>query len=175
MPFDPSNPSTHHTVVGLFDQPTDARDAMVALERKGIDALDIRLVESPTAQTPEGSRSTDLAVTGETGRRYLTGGLMGAGLAAVVAALVVGLVTTDGGDALLAAFIAAIPGFFVGGFFGGALHLPANEETLDTYAVDPADSASVGVEIDLRDDATVQTAVATLQALHARRIEHRAH
>jgi hypothetical protein len=170
---DPAHSPAHHTVVGLFDRPSAAREAMVALERKGIDALDIRLVDSPSLSTPQGARRTDLAVTGDTGRRYLTGGLAGAAGGAVVVGLVVGLVTTDGGEALLGAFIAAIPGFFVGGFFGGALRLPVDEAALSTYAADPTDSAPVGVEVDLRDEGTVQTAVTTLQAMHARSIEHR--
>jgi hypothetical protein len=172
---DSHSSASHHTVVGLFDQPAEARSAMLALERKGIDALDIRLVESPQVPTREGARSADLAVTGAVGRRYLIGGLVGAGIAVVISGLVVGVVTTEGGAALMAAFIAAIPGFLLGGFYGGALRLPVNEEALDTYAIDPASSDPVGVEVDLRDTSTVEAAVETLQAMHAVRIEHHSH
>jgi hypothetical protein len=168
---DPNHAPEHHTVVGLFDQPSEAREAMLALERKGIDALDIRLVDSLTVPTREGARATDLNATGAAGKRYITGALVGGLGAAVVAALVVGIVTRDGGAALLGAFIAAIPGFFVGGFWGGASQLPVNEQTLDTYAVDPGDAAPVGVEVDLRDDSTAETAVEILRALHAHKIE----
>ena len=163
-------------LVAEFDQPTVAREAMVALESQGIDAEQIKLVEGgASVPSPEQTRSAELAATGDVAKRYGGWGLIGAVIGAAVLAGLVILITGEVNIATVAGGILAggISGFVLAGYWGGASKLPVNEEAFDTYAMGPDGSEPVSVEVAL-DNATVADETAEfLRAHHAQKVERR--
>src|SRR5207249_10258205 len=114
-----------------FEQHDDAREAMIDLEIKGIDADAIHLVPpTPPVVSGEAVLATDVEVAGRIARRSAKGGLFGALMAVAV---VVGFLTLmqvePMGTALLVGVAGgAVGGFSIGAFWGAASRLPVNEE-----------------------------------------------
>lgn len=114
-----------------------ARDGLMALERRGVEAEDIGL-EGPGAAraklpvTNDEERQTDLAVMGYVGRRAGVGavlvGFAGAVLGAVAGAVLHGAVTAVAGAVAVGALALAL-GFLWGGFTG----LAADDAFGDTF------------------------------------------
>jgi hypothetical protein len=127
------------TIRGGFERPERAREAMVSLEGRGLDADQIGLQEQPASiPTREATRSADMTVVREIAGRYLRGGVLGAAVGGVLLAMIVWLIGVDGMAAVIAAGVAgAIGGFLLGGFWGGARRLPVNEQAFDTLTIDP--------------------------------------
>ena len=146
-------------LVATYRDPEMARRAISTLERHGIDAAHIHLLDAPGAHVPKtdaAMREPDMAVTSDVGRR----GLAGAGALALIAASVaatIGWFVSDGSSS--AALIGAAGGFAGGGalgfFIGGATALAVSEEWGDTYGTTGPTTLSVDVPddqlIDLRD------------------------
>src|SRR5690349_19178805 len=119
-------------VVATYSSAEAARTAIQALERHGIDAERIRMIDTPGLRTPttdEAMRDPDMAVTRKVGGRAA-----GAGIAmAIVVAVAVFLVTRFALDAAPgAALMFGVGGFVAGGalgmLFGGYSTLAVSDE-----------------------------------------------
>ncbi len=168
---------TLHTVVAEFDGPGEAREAMVDLEGRGIDADDIHLVDRPaTMMTKEGARGEDLAASRRFIDAYVRNGIVGAVVLAAVFIGVLALMHVEpfGTAALVGGLAGAMGGFAVIGFIGASRRMPVNVEALDTYGIDPRDVDGVAVEVRVPDAEIANTAVAVLRSHHPRAIERRA-
>jgi hypothetical protein len=163
-------------VVAEFDDPSPAREAMLALERKGFDANDICLGVTGRAAAemtePDHTRQVDKALVVETTEYVLLGVVLGAAIGAAIgigALLMLGIAP---GNAIVGG---AILGVIVGGLMGGLWssfgHMAANREAFDTYGVDSAAPEPVTVEVRAKDDEHVATAREVLSALNPRRLD----
>ena len=129
------------TIVASFDRPDQARDAVIALEKRGVDANDI-VVDEGDVPVPvgAGTREVDLETTNRPLRRYGAGGTIGA---VVLAGLAVVAVLVAGADPLplavgIAAVCGAIVGFVMGGLFTVNASQPVTTEAYDMSASDAA-------------------------------------
>jgi hypothetical protein len=169
--------ATIHMVVARFEGPATAREAMVDLEGRGIDADAINLLGEPASiPTAEGGLHTDLEVSKHFAESYALNGIIGAviGAAIFIAALVLIGVRPIGTAVLLGLLAGAIGGFLMGGFIGAARHLPVNEDALETYEIDPRDPEAVTVEVRLTDPTQAAQAVRVLRRHNPLHIERRA-
>jgi hypothetical protein len=125
-------------LVATYPDGTSARAAIAALERRGVDAAHIDLVEAPGARAPatdDALAEPDEAVIREVGTRSVGGLVIGALLGGALAALVAWFVA-DGSTMAMAIAIAgaAAGGGALGFFYGGASALSVSEEWADTFA-----------------------------------------
>jgi hypothetical protein len=163
-------------VVAEFDDPSPAREAMLALERKGFDANDICLgVVGRAADNltdPAHTRQVDKAVVVGATEYALLGVVLGAAVGAAIGIGALLLLGIAPGNAMVGG---AILGVIVGGLMGGLWssfgHMAANPEAFDTYGVDPAAPEPVTVEVRAEDDEHVAAAREVLSALHPRRLD----
>lgn len=161
-------------VVARFDQPADAREAMIDLEVKGIDADAINLgLAAPSVPTKEAARAIDLEMTGGTASRAVKGGVLGAlaGATLMIAVLTMFRVEPLGQALLIGVVAGAIGGLFIGAYWGAVLRLPVNEDAFDTFAVDPAASGSIVVHVRVEDPRVAADAVSVLRRHHAQQID----
>jgi hypothetical protein len=166
-----------HTVTACFDEPGEARKAMVDLEGKGIDADNINLVgEALFVPTSVGGLHTDLAVSRRFIDSYARSGVLGAliGAAVFIAALTLMRVSPLGMAVFIGGVCGAIGGFLMGGFIGAARRMPVNEDALETYEMDPGDPEGITVEVRVTDPDEAAAAVAVLRRHHPRMLERRA-
>lgn len=163
-----------HTVVARFDKPAQAREAMIDLEMKGIDADAIHLVppQSPIVPNDE-VLSKDIEISGAVMRRSAIGGLLGALVGAIVMIAVLSIARLEplGTTLLVGVLSGAAGGGLIGAYWGAAVRLPVNEEVFDTYVVDPSEPQGVMVEVQVDDARRANDAVAVLRRHHARQIE----
>jgi hypothetical protein len=163
----------HYVLEASFDDPAGARRAVLALEGKGIDADEIRVLGPDSVPTPDTTREADLRVTGDLARWAIEGALVGA----VAGAAVIMLAVWALGVApfipwgLVAAMAGAILGSTIGGFWAAGSRLPVNEEAFDTYAMDAGADAPVVVEVRLADSRLADEAAELLRHMDARRVE----
>lgn len=175
MPAEASHPS-HPVVVAEFRDPADARQAMIDLEGIGVDAQAINLIDRSTSVPAQNiERSGELSAAGDTAKRYVGGGLLGAAVGAVVGGLLGLLANTDpmtigvvGG-----VLAGAIAGFVLGGFWGGASKLPVNTDALDTYTMDRSDSEPVHLEVQAHSDDQARRTVDVLRKAKADTVDLR--
>ena len=175
MPAEASHPS-HPVVVAEFRDPADARQAMIDLEGIGVDAQAINLIDRSTSVPAQNNeRSGELSAAGDTAKRYVGGGLLGAAVGAVVGGLLGLLANTDpmtigvvGG-----VLAGAIAGFVLGGFWGGASKLPVNTDALDTYTMDRSDSEPVHLEVQAHSDDQARRTVDVLRKAKADTVDLR--
>src|SRR4051812_34941207 len=114
-------------VVATYRSAEEARTAIQALERRGIDAEQIRMIGTPgvnAARTDYAMREPDEVLTRTVGRRALGGSIA----LAVVAAIIVFVVARFVLDAAVGAAVAFAAGAFMAGgalgfFYGGAASL----------------------------------------------------
>jgi hypothetical protein len=166
-----------HTVTACFNEPGEAREAMVDLEGKGIDADAINLVgEAVFVPTREGGFHADLSVSRRFIESYARSGVLGAliGAALSIAVLTLMRVNPLGTAIFIGGVCGAIAGFLMGGFIGAARHIPVNEDALETYELDPSDPDGVTVEVRVPDANEAAAAVAVLRRHHPRVLERRA-
>lgn len=170
-----SQPS-HPVVVAEFRDPADARRAMLDLEGIGVDAQAINLVE-PSASVPAQNieRSGELSAAGDTAKRYVGGGLLGAAVGAVIGALLGLLANTDPMSVGLVGGVlcGGIVGFVLGGFWGGASKLPVNPDALDTYTMDRSGTEPVHLEVRAHSDDQARRTVDVLRKAHADTVDLR--
>src|SRR5690348_4954047 len=105
-------------VVATYPNAEAARTAIKALERHGIDAERIRMIDTPGLRAPktdEALRDPDMAVTRKVGSRAAVGGLAMA-VVVGVAAFVVTRLALDAAPG--AALMFGVGGFIAGGALG---------------------------------------------------------
>ena len=165
-----------HKVVARFDQPEEARQAMVDLEMKGIDADAIHIAH-PTEQRASTTRvnEADAVAMRRINERVVIGGALGAliGAVLVIAALLVIRVDSLGTAVVAGGIAGAAGGALIGAFWGSIARLPANEEALEP-AVTVDVEREIVLEIRLDDAAQEADAVSVLQRHHPQRIEREA-
>lgn len=167
---------SHSVVVAEFRDPAVARQAMLDLEGIGVDAQAINLVDraaSVPAQNIE--RSGELDAAGDTAKRYVGGGLVGAVVLAVVGA---GAGLLSGVDPTSLALIGgamcgAIVGFVLGGYWGGARKLPVNADALDTYTIDRAGAEPIQLQVQAHSEDQARKTVEVLRNAHADTVDLR--
>jgi hypothetical protein len=164
-----------HNVLAVYPSVERAREAITNLERNGVEGGNIELLGAgaegaAVPQTNEAQRSADMAVTGQVGKRSLTGVLIGALVGAAILALVgwAAYELLDVGDELRevvigAAVAGAIFGAFGGLFYGGATGLPVSDAWGETF--EAVRQGSTGVAVHTEDAGEAEKAVAALQTL----------
>ena len=146
-------------VVVTYRDPDAARRAISTLERHGVDAANIHLIDAPGVRTPKTDRAQndpDMAVTGEVATRSAAVSMV---VAVSIAAIggVVGWLVADGDT--LGAVMGAVGGFIVGGLlgflYGGYSGIAASSEWGELAEATGPATLAVTVDddqvIDLRD------------------------
>lgn len=152
----------HHEVRATYRSLNEARSALIALERHGVEASHIEL-EGPGMQqaeipvTNDEQQSADLDLEKRLERRGGAGFAVGAVVGAVVVAVLAQLLSNSdaawiGGGVAGAAFGGGL-GFLWSGFSG----LAVNEGFVDTYAAPDDGPAVVVVHDEVDTDAVVAT------------------
>ena len=146
-------------LLATYRDPESARKAITTLERHGVDAADIHLLEAPgahAAKTDEAMREPDMAVTRNVAVRSATVSIVTALLLGAVGA-VVGWFMSDGQS--LGVILGGLGGFIAGGslgmLWGGYSGIAVSEEWSDTFETHGPTTLAVTVDddhvIDLRD------------------------
>jgi len=146
-------------LLATYRDPEAARKAITTLERHGVDANDIHLLEAPGAHAPktdEAMREPDMAVTRTVFNRAAAVSIATAVLVGAVGA-VVGWFASDGQS--LGALLGGVGGFIAGGLlgmlWGGYSGIAVSEEWSDTFEAHGPTTLAVTVAddhvIDLRD------------------------
>jgi hypothetical protein len=164
-----------HLLSAAFDDPVDAKEAMVALEGAGIDADAVNLETVGAAvPTKDVGRSADLAVTGTAARKYGIGAGVGAivGAAVLILAVLILDVEPVGTAVGIAAVAGAIGGALMGGYWGMTRRLPVNEDAYDTRLVNTVGPEGLRLEVRVEDDAKVDDVVSLLRSHAARDVHH---
>lgn len=154
----------HHEVRATYHSLTEARSALIALERHGVDAAHIDL-EGPGALqaelpvTNDEQRDADLALERRLEHRSVAGLLIGAVLGGGIVAGLAQLMS-DGGGAWLGGLVAgAVFGGGLGFLWSSFAVLAVDEGFADTYAA-PDDGPAVVV---VHDEVDTDSVVATLR------------
>jgi hypothetical protein len=138
----PSTPQgTTYNVIADFADGAGARQAIMDLERHGVEAGRISLlgVDQGRSGRAEGDemRMKDRAATGRVGRRVVLGAVVGALVGALLGwGLAAAFTEGEDGRLIIAAMGGAIVGLLLGGLWAGYSNVPASgeavEETYDT-------------------------------------------
>lgn len=147
-----------HNVIATFGDVADARRAVQALERAGIESGDVVLHGGETDPlSGRQARERDLQVTGHVAKRAAGGWVVGAVLGA---AAMIGVLNVIGVEPRLGASIAGgIAGALlfgaIGAFWGGGRDIPVNNEAFEeTFATDVDGQVAVTVHVRHADLAT---------------------
>lgn len=146
-------------VVVTYRDPEAARRAITTLERHGVDAANIHLVDAPGVRTPktdEAQNEPDMAVTREVASRSAAASIV---VAIAIGAVggVVGWFMSDG--TTVGTAMGALGGFIVGGLlgflYGGYSGIAASDEWAETFEARGPATLAVTVDddgvIDLRE------------------------
>lgn len=138
-------PPLDHNIVATYADPGQARHAIEALERAGVEAGNISILGDGTEPTAEPEtnveqRETDLAVTGTVGKRAFGGLLMGAIIGALIGGgggYLLHELAGIGPNAITVALAGAVSfgaiGAYAGGWYGGASALPVSDAWGETF------------------------------------------
>jgi hypothetical protein len=146
-------------LLATYRDPAMARQAITTLERHGVDAARIHLLDAPGAHAPktdQAMREPDMAVTREVAARSAAASIV-AGLLIGAVGAVVGWFASDG--IALGAILGGVAGFIAGGLlgmlWGGYSGIAVSEEWSDTFEAQGPTTLAVTVDddhvIDLRD------------------------
>jgi uncharacterized membrane protein len=150
------------TLVVRFASPVDAREAIVSLEAKGIDAALVNLRQPDAVAAPSATRDADASVIRETVPRAISGAVIACVVGAAVGAAVGGVATSSFAGAVLGALVGVLALGALGAFWGASTKLPVNEDAYETSLADP--HQPVIVEVKLIDAHVEQAARETLAA-----------
>lgn len=121
--------------VAWFESLEKVRSAQVELERRGIDAVNIRVAKSSTV--PD-RRRADRRLGGWLGRRALIGAVLGALAGALVGVGAGALLGATGGALGAYALGVALFGVAAGVFYSVGSRLPASPAAFDTFGDEPS-------------------------------------
>jgi hypothetical protein len=161
--------------VATFAEPEQARKAMEALGRAGIEAdeMSVRGRAVAEAGADSDTRQRDVATTGALASRAGSGGVIGAvvgALVAVGACLAFGLSPGSAGF-WIAAVGGLIAGGAVGGMIGGIRKLPLAQEWELTYDEDASADGGVRVTVQAADEEQLERARKVLASERPERLE----
>jgi hypothetical protein len=154
-------------IVAEFGDAEHARAAILALERGGIDADDIKLVDAAPVAAAGAQGEADLAVVKAAERRFGWAALI---TGVVVAAIGIAVVNLIGVEPRLFVSVVVglacfVGGFFMGGFIGVATALPVSDEAFDTW-VDELHGTPVAVSVHIDRGHDPDEVEDTLRQLH---------
>jgi hypothetical protein len=129
-----STQNTPNEIVAWFETLDDVRAAQVQLERRGIDAVNIRVAQNSTVSD---RRRADRRFGGWLGRRALIGAVLGAVIGALVGLGAGALLGAAGGALAAYAMAGAIFGVAPGFFYTVGTRLPASPDAFDTFGDEP--------------------------------------
>jgi hypothetical protein len=137
-------------VIATYQDLDRAREAMSALERKGVgsDAISLEGQRAERAAARHDTSRRDRRVVGQVGKRALFGGVLGAALGAVIGGIVGWLAFGSFGPILGAAVAGAIAGGAVGGALGGYGTPAVSEEWELTHEAAPDGAVRIRVRSD---------------------------
>jgi hypothetical protein len=130
-------PNLQYKLVARYSDTAHARDAVTSLERAGVDAGRITLVDSGPSGVPtnDAQLQTDLNATRHVGKRVGKGAAIGAAVGAVIG-VIAGVIVANmvGVPAVTGAIVGGLLGGLglampIGGFIGGAATLPVDNES----------------------------------------------
>jgi hypothetical protein len=150
-------------VIATYGDLDLAREAMTALERKGVgsDAISLEGRQAREAAAEHDTSRRDRHMAAQVGSRALIGGLVGAAIGAGIGLLVGWLAFGSFGPVLGSAVAAAIGGGAVGGFIGGYGSQAQTDSWELTHEVEP--DGRVVVRVRSNDPAELDRAVEVLQ------------
>ncbi|HEX9774306.1 MAG TPA: hypothetical protein VGB83_01825 [Actinomycetota bacterium] len=124
------------SLIARFDEPEHVRKALQSLSRAGVDGVQASLI-GPSAARAEIAIERETATADRREMKWLlprvvAGAVAGMGLAALLGALLAGILSIDAGLALIIGLVAA--GALVGAYAGGVLALPLNDDFELTFA-----------------------------------------
>ena len=147
-----------NTLLATYRDPDSAREAIAALERHGIDAERIRLLDAPETDIPKtgrAERELDHDMTKGVARRSFGGAILMALVLGAIGALTASLLSGDITAVLLCAAGGAMAGGGLGFVLGGFSGLAVSEEWSDTFETTGETTVVIDVTdqqvIDLRD------------------------
>jgi MFS family permease len=161
-----------HNVIATYPSPDEARAALVALERKGVEAADIELfgpgMEAATMPvTNDEQRGADMNAVGAVARRGVIGVVIGALLGALVGFVIASIAGGSPGwqaGSALAGFVAGGPlGFLYAGYSG----LSVSEEWGETFE---STGGRTSVAVHATDRSEFERALDALRSTHADRL-----
>jgi hypothetical protein len=162
-----------YVVTASFDDPAQARDAMVQLENHGFDAQYVSLVDRPDSITRPGATADAERHAGATVlTNYVQGAAIGALAGAAIAVIVVLLSAGASTGGILVGLVGGgTAGFFLGGYWGAGARLPVNEDAWQTYEIDARDDAPIRLEVGAADADGAHDAAAVLRASGATAVQ----
>jgi hypothetical protein len=161
-----------HNVVATFDGPEQARAALRALERKGVEAGDIELfgpgmamAEIPVTNDEQRGADVDALVAVE--RRGVAGIVVGAVVGALIGGIITGAMSVGFTAVVASAVAGALLVGALGFLWGGFSALSVNEQWGETFESEGGET-SVAVHSD--DEHEVEVALDALRKAHALRL-----
>jgi hypothetical protein len=139
--------SGQHRLIATFDEMARAREAILALERVGIEGSNVTLGSADRGRPPvepTDTRGRDRRLGGDVGHRVGLGALLGT-VAGAILGLAVGLLAFSGAGVWASTIGAGIAGGAAGGVLGGVSGLGTSGAWQRTYAEVPEDHVVVGV------------------------------
>lgn len=161
-----------HNIVATYPSPEEARAALTALERKGVEAADIELfgpgMEAATMPiTNDEQRGADMNATGAIARRASVGVAIGALLGALLGFVITWVVSDSAGMMLGAAVAGFVAGGPLGFLYSGYSGLTVSEEWGETFE---GRSGETSVAVHSTDRREAERALDALRATHAHRL-----
>lgn len=139
--------SGEHRLVATFREVKRARDAILALERAGIEGSNVTLEsgerDRPPVETTD-TRGQDRQLAGDVGKRVAVAALLGT-VAGALLGLALGLLVFSGSGVWASAIGGGIAGGAVGGVIGGVSGLGTSGAWQRAYAEVREDSVVVAV------------------------------
>jgi hypothetical protein len=161
-----------HNLVATYTSPEEARAALTALERKGVESADIEMFgpgmdAASMPITNDEQRGADMDMTGAIARRATVGVAIGAFVGALLG-FVIAWIVSDSAAVMLGA---AVGGFVVGGplgfLYSGYSGLTVSEEWGETFE---STGGETSLAVHSTDPREVERALDALRATHARRL-----
>ncbi len=146
-----------HNVVAVYRTADEARQAVNALSRAGVDALHVELIDRESSLSSGSTARADEELTGQVGRRAAIGAVIGA-VAGIIVGLVIHLIVRGNVvPEIVGGLVGLVIGGVLGAFYGGASALSPRGPNFSDIQVD---RDAVAVHADDRD--LVERAVAAL-------------
>jgi hypothetical protein len=161
-----------HNVIATYPNADDARAALVALERRGVEAADIELFgpgmdEAAMPITNDELRDADMDAVKELAQRGVVGVVIGALLGALIGFVVSWIAGASPGWQAGAALAGLVAGGPLGFIYAGYSGLSVSEEWGETFE---STSGETSVAVHATDRSEFERALNALRSTHTRRL-----
>ncbi|MGB3410427.1 MAG: hypothetical protein WBA45_04460 [Microthrixaceae bacterium] len=140
--LEPGVPKSNDHTIAWFSSIDQARHAVLALERNGVDSSYIEVATKPTSEDRNLVDKRSMAWMGKLAVVGVIGGIL---IGAIIAVLIVVIVGAEGVGLVAGVIAGAVFGAFAGGFYSVAVQLPVSEGSFDTFGGEPTGSDWVAV------------------------------